>query len=323
MLKPLLYTVILCCVFNKVCLAEERSATEHFRAFGQKMVGGTWHQKLPKNVTSMHTYKWALGNQFLLVYMSHKDKPNALAVTGVDPATNLQTWWQFQDDGEIRITTVDAKAISPTSNKILLAGKDAVGSGWFEATWKNPDKLEIVPRDGAQTNGEAAVQKMWERSDDVDDLSWIDSKPPATIPKRLSLTEHFSGKKWMDGVMPDGTKFVGAGFGKWVLNGKFQIFTAATASEDQTTWSHFFIAGIDPRTSKAAAWEFTSTGATSDITYGDSGMTIVGANRRTNGDKYSFKGSFTVDGNRVHYESKIGQEGEEFKPYRWNYRNAK
>lgn len=310
------------CVYSPNCVAQQVDVSQQLRAFGHKMVEGTWHQKRPEDVVSRHTYKWALGNQYLLVYMWHQDKPNALAVTGIDPAKKLQTWWTFRDDGDIRITTVAVKTIAANKDKVALAGKNPVGSGSFEVIWKNSDTLEIIPLPGAKEEGKDAARESWSRSDEVDDLSWIDAKAPATIPKQLTLARHFSGRKYIDGTMPEGTTFVGAGQGKWILNGKFHIFTGSTANSEQTTWSHLVIMGIDPETKEAASWEFTSRGARSDITYDKSGMTIFGANIRSNGDKYSFKGHFTVEGGRLHYKSEIGQAGQTPQPYGWNYRDA-
>ena len=323
MLRFVLLTLVASSVFTASCLAQKVDSAQQLRTFGDKMVEGTWHQTFPKNVDSKHTYKWALGNQFLLVYLWHEDKPDALAVIGVDSKTKLQTWWRFQDDGDIKISSVDVESLTPTTDRVNLAGDKAVGTGAFEVAWKDTDTLEITPQEGATQDGKAAGRESWKRSDEADDLPWIDAEAPTTIPDQLALARHFSGKKWIDGVMPDGTKFVGASHGKWILDGRFHISTESTAKSDQTTWSHLVIMGIDPTTKKAASWEFTSFGARSEITFDKGGMTIYGANTQSNGDEYSFEGQFTVDGNTLRYRSKIGQQGEEPKPYGWNYRDAK
>ena len=71
--------ILSCCVFAASCVAQQISPTQQLRDYGNKMVGGTWHQALPEDVAGVHTYKWALGNQYLLVYMRQQDESSALS----------------------------------------------------------------------------------------------------------------------------------------------------------------------------------------------------------------------------------------------------
>lgn len=319
----LLIAIFTASVLTRSSIAQEISSSEQLRRFGNRMVDGTWHQVEPEEPANKHSYKWLFANQYLLVYMENEGQPDALAVAGVDPETKLQTWWRFQADGDVRVSTVKAQPESSATDSIEMLGDRAAATGKFKVAWKDADTLEISPHaDAKDYLGQAAIRSRWERSSKTSDLSWISSEAPKEIPTQLSLTRSLSGNHWMDGVMPDGTKFIGSASGKWILNGKFHVFTATTTFEDQSTWGHLFIEGIDPQTQQATSWEFSSSGSKSVVKYSDDGMTIYGDNTRANGDKYTFKGTFTVDGDRVRYESKIGQEGEEALPYAWNYRKA-
>lgn len=323
MLRFVLITVVAASLGSTQAVAQQADAWQKLRTFGHRQTEGTWHQKVPEDVTSRHTYKWAVGRQYLLVAMWHRDKPNALAITGVDPHTKLQTWWTFQDNGEIHIGAVDVETLTPNKDRVRLSGARAALTGPFEATWTDSDTLEIVPLPGAKRGEENAVKQVWKRSSEVNDLSWLDAAAPAELHDQLSLLTHLTGRKWIDGVMPDGTKFVGAAHGKWILDGKFHLYAGTTANEDQTTWSHVVITGIDPSTNEAASWEFTSSGSQNLNTYDKTGMKIYGKGTLQNGDKHSFEGEFTVAGETLQYRSKIAKEGEEPKSYGWNYRDVK
>jgi hypothetical protein len=308
---------VACGAYSANCSAQQLSPSEQLRTFGDSMVKGTWHQTLPANMTSKHTYKWALGKEFLIVFMQHEGKPNALAIVGVDPRTKRQTWWRFQDDGVVQITSVDVVPVTPTKDKVSVDG-----AGVFDAESKGSDVLEITPQAGAMLDGKPAERESWKRSSEVSDLSWLDSDPSTTVAKQISLAPLLSGKKWIKGVLPEGIEFWGASHGKWILNGHFHIVTGSMANSDQTAWSDLVITGIDPKTGMGASWEFISTGAISEFSYDDSGMSIHGDHILSNGDKLIFKGDFSVDFDSLRYRSKTGPEGEEPKPYGWSYRNA-
>ena len=195
MLKSLILACACSYFLISSCIAQRPESRQHFQDFGEKIVGGTWHQQLPQDLTSRHTYKWALGHEYLISYRWHKRGPNSLTILGVDPESGIQTAWDFDDEGNVHVTVMKTDSLTPTTQEIELSGK-------------------------------------------------------------------------------------------------------------------------------AAAWEFTSRGATSKMTFNENGKTIFGDNTQSNGEKRSFNGSFTLDGDTLRYKSKIGRKGEEPKPYGWNYRDA-
>lgn len=305
------------------CVAQPPDSRQNFQSFGEKIVGGTWHQQLPKNLTSRHTYKWALGHEFLISYRWNQQGPNSLTILGVDPESGDQTAWDFDDEGNVYITVLKPSSMTPTTEKLELSGERAHNHGTVIVQWKDENRtIEIVPQSDANPAAPPVAKEAWENHDETDDLSWVESAAPDKLPEQLSLIKTMNGPKVIDGVMPDGEKFIGGGFGKWVLNGRFHIFTGSVVLDDQTTWSHLVIEGIDPITSKATAWEFTSLGATSKIAVNENGKAIVGDHTQPNGEKLFFEGRFTVDGKILRYQSKIGKKGEQAKPYSWDYRDA-
>jgi hypothetical protein len=304
--------------------AQTVDASAQLRRFGHKMVEGTWVQTDPVNQASRHTYKWALGNQYLLRHEKNAAGPNALSVGGIDPSSGLQTWWTFSEDGTISITSIEVETVSPTKDKLKLAGPRPAGTGSFDVVWPDPDTILIEPGpDAPAPDGSNLPQVRWQRSAEVDDLAWLDADPPTEIPPVFESTKFLTGQRWIDGVSPEGTKIAGGSFGRWVLDGKFFLFAGSTAGDDQTTWSHLLVMGTDPKTRKPATWEFTSNGAKSDVTYRPDGKAITGVNSRTNGETYCFEGAFTIDGDVLRYKSEIGKKGENPLPYQWNYRPAK
>ena len=322
MIRLLLASMIAFYITPGNCLAEKVGPAQQLQYFGNRMMEGTWIQKSPSDgVGSQHVYKWALGNSFVLRYEKNAGKPDALTVGGVDPKTKLQTWWSFQNDGNIQITRADVDRVAPDADKVMLVDKDGDTIGVADVEYEGEDTLLIDPQSGTDASGAKLVAEKWQRSEDVD-IGWLDAKQPAKTPAQMWLARHSTGKKWIDGVMPDGSEFLGAGYGKWILSGKFHVFTSSTAGNDQTTWGHVVITGIDPKTNKLAAWEFTSLGATNYVTFDNSGQTITGEGMLPDGSTHSFKGRFEMDGNTLRYKSKISLNSGEAMPYGWNYRDA-
>lgn len=324
MIRLVLLSMIAFYVTPGISLAEKIGPAQQLQYFGNRMVQGTWNQELPSEAAgSRHTYKWALGNSFVVRYMRNQNMADAMEVGGVDPKTQLQTWWSFQDDGTVNVNRLDVERISPNLDRVMIVDEDIASQGVVDVVWDDEDTILLKPKSGTDARGEQLVGEKWKRNkEDTDDLAWINSEQPATTPDQMWLARHTTGKKWIDGVMPDGSKFLGAGHGKWILNGKFHVYTGSTASDDQTAWSHLVITGIDPSTKKVASWEFTTLGATNYITYDPSGQTIMGEGMLPDGSKHSFKGRFEIDGDVLRYKSKISLKGDEAKPYGWNYRNA-
>lgn len=324
MLRATLFGVCVLLALQSDSLSFAIEPSQQMRSFGNKMVEGTWHQKLPKEQQGKHTYKWALGHQYLLVHQWHADKPNALSVVGIDPTSNLQTWWTFSDDGKVAITSVDVETLSSNEDRVTLAGNVANATGTFGVSWPDANTIAVDPgADAKHADGTKAIAERWERSKEADDLTWLNANAPTKVPSEFEYLKSVTGKCWIDGKMQEGTKIAGASFGKWILDGQFFLFSASTVGEDQTTWSHIVISGNDPETDEPAEWEFTSDGAKSYVTLSKDGKTIYGANTRSNGDVYRFEGQFTMDGDTLRYNSAIGQKGETPLPYNWNYRRAK
>lgn len=322
MIRLLLVSMIAFYVMPGICLAEKVGPAQQLQYFGNRMVQGTWVKKSPsEGAGSQHTYKWALGNNFVVCYQKNIGKPTALTIGGVDPKTKLQTWWSFQNDGSVQISRYDVERMSPTLDKVIHVDENNETKGIVDVEWEGEDTLLTRPKSGTDVSGAKLVEQKWQRSEDVD-IEWLAAEQPANTPDQMWLARHVTGKKWIDGVMPDGSEFRGAGYGKWILNGKFHVFTSSTASNDQTTWSHLVMTGIDPNTKKVAAWEFTSDGATNYITFDESGQTIMGEGTLSDGSKHSFKGRFEMDGVVLRYKSKISLNGGEAKPYGWNFRDA-
>ncbi len=74
-------------------------------------------------------------------------------------------------------------SLTPNRDKVELVGELSAGSGTWDVVWTDKDNLEIIPQSGAKSDsGEAAVRELWERVNQIDELSWISASAPAEIP---------------------------------------------------------------------------------------------------------------------------------------------
>ena len=154
MIRLVLLSMIAFYATPGICLAQKVGPAQQLQYFGNRMVQGTWNQKLPlEGVDSQHTYKWALGNNFVLLYEKNAGRANAFVVGGVDPKTKLQTWWSFQDDGNVSVNRFDVERVSPDVDKVIIVDENVESKGVVDVEYEGEDTLLIEPKSGTDAKG--------------------------------------------------------------------------------------------------------------------------------------------------------------------------
>ena len=78
--------------------ADEKSGEKAFQSLAKLLVGGTWTRGADSGFR--HKYTWAIDGQF--VHRVAEGGPlSDVGIIGVDPETNLCTWWTFNEDGSV------------------------------------------------------------------------------------------------------------------------------------------------------------------------------------------------------------------------------
>ncbi|MCR9291899.1 MAG: hypothetical protein NXI32_04215 [bacterium] len=288
-------------VMNLLALAKSANSQEEIREYGSRVVGGTWHLKDP--VSAQDTYQWFLGQQFLKLQHKGGVLGDSLGIIGRDPSNGKQTWWNFRADGSIEKFTVAVQQ-EPGGVEVATVTSEAGDKiGTFTSTWtKDRIDTETENKIGGKVN---KGKRIWERSTEVADLSWLYSKPPMEIPTALACTELLTGAKWVIGKDSRSETIVGATLSGWILDGKFFLYSAAGFDSSHALDNHIIIFGIDPSTEAATAWAFASDGSTATYRLSPNGLAMEGEWIAASSDASMLKGKFEKLENSVRFSGTV------------------
>ncbi|TWU39517.1 hypothetical protein [Novipirellula artificiosorum] len=312
-------------LFTANANSEQLDPYHQLRLYGNRVVGGSWHLQTENGPAQVHTYCWAVGHKFLLRHEWTEGGPNSLTIVGVDPVSQRQTGWSFSDQGEVFVVSYDVDRVNETEDSLKNfrsnAGDVLDSNGAAKVVWHNEDELTVEPAENDKLlNGKPAEKETWKRSKEEADTSWIEADPPAEIPGSCSIAAHLVGKRFIEGVLPTKKTFHGNTVVKWILAGKCLILTGATINEDQAAFGTVVIFVANPEGQQGRWWQFQSDGSVNEISVTPDGTTVDGTSTTGNGDKISFHGVFSLDGEKVRYKSKLSVNGGDPLPYGWSYR---
>ena len=119
---------LLAAVPADVELEAKSEAEKVVKSIGEFMVGGVWKGIGVNGQEGNQRYRWFAGKKFVL--LTPKQPTTAIGVLGVDPETDLATWWWFRENG-LATTTVKQE-------------KDGV---WiFQSDFLNKDKQRTISK---------------------------------------------------------------------------------------------------------------------------------------------------------------------------------
>ncbi len=284
--------------------ADEREAFERFANY---IVGGTWHGEDADGTPLQHTYRWALGKQFL--YMVEND--TALHIAGVDPVDDTHTRWEFRADGSVSISKSRELEGGPNSTRFKLLEGANFSAGTILRGEYGEDQIKLKADEGS-------VLQVWTREPLEGDFPSLASDPPKEIP---NLMKAISGPKWVSGGL-SGNKVYGTTLGQWILDGNFFLFTSTFLRKDEAAWGIMYVFGKDPETGEPTGWEFGGfEAAVTKWKLTNQGMTITGKATLPGNTTFTYSGTHSIsDDGLVKYTAsgKMSDESDPT-PYGWTY----
>ncbi len=310
-------------VFERVHGAVEKTGAA--QALIDHLRGGTWRMVEPTQGTE-DSYQAILGGRFTRFYsMGNSDLPNTVGILGIHPDTGHLTWWTFRSDGSVGIepTTIDRQGSSRFH--AMIGGADHLTNLDIDFKITNANK-SVLSTIGNVNGTELPKDTVWERVLDADQ-TWVNADPPSDIPQAMSGLKNITGLKWLTMKSPENGVGSGSSYGRWILGGKFFMYTANAVFENGDDWGHCFIMGREPDTGKYTGWEFGADGAVGQFLSSNDGMSLegslVGESLTTEpGQQLTYRGSFKLEGDVWRYTASIGPKGGPAVPYEWTWRDV-
>ncbi|MCA9140502.1 MAG: hypothetical protein KDB00_27210 [Planctomycetales bacterium] len=285
--------------------------------------GGTWHMVSP-NSRMEDSYQAILGGRFTRFYSTGNSQiPETVGILGTHPKNNQLMWWTFRKDGSISIVPTTIAKQSSARFTALIGSKDHPIDLKVGFTIEDPNH-SVLTTVGNVNGGKIPENNSWERRYPAE-ASWVTSDPPNEIPAALSKLKHVTGPRWITLESATTGKGTGSSMGRWILGGKFFMYTANAVYENGDDWGHCFILGHDSESGSYKGWEFGSGGAVGEFVLSEDGMSLKGSliERDSSGEvAMNYQGSFALDGKVWRYTAKIGPKGGTAEPYVWTWREV-
>lgn len=106
------------------------------------LVGGVWECNLPDLGKVEHTYRWRIKDRFVVLAQKGGDGDRH-AVVGLDPQTNLPTWWTFREDGTVNVMTARPLGTNLWNLEMVENGPKGPGTMRATLTRVGDDQLDV------------------------------------------------------------------------------------------------------------------------------------------------------------------------------------